>query len=60
MMIEWYLSKNEQLQKAEQNAKLGHGWRLRSIYMHGATGDPSFAAVWHQAGRPPTCSSISA
>ena len=52
MMIEWYLAKNEQLQKAEQSAKLGNGWRLRSISMHGAAADPSFAAVWVQASGP--------
>jgi CubicO group peptidase (beta-lactamase class C family) len=52
IMIGWYLSKNEQEQRAEQNAKLGHGWRLRSISMHGAAADPSFAAVWVQASGP--------
>lgn len=52
MAIEWYLSKNEQDQLAEQNAKLGHGWRLRSISMYGEPTDPSFAGLWNHVDGP--------
>ncbi len=53
MTIEWYLSKNEQDQRTEHNTKLGHGWRLRSISMYGASADPSYAALWNHIDGPP-------